>query len=211
MDSIMYVYVYACMYVCRLQRANESSHWTRCLWTLTSLVCIGPPMRWCRQPTLKTEYSCMDSWWKVGPICLVRFHLTIYIHTYIHTYIHAFIYIHTFCRCSLDGRRRKFGPRLYGKIDIILYIVIYTYSHAYIHTYIQVGSTACAGHLTESKLKQLLTPMPVMYVKVGRPVYCSGWIDHATLTSHVLDVCILGCTSVSGVVTRIGGLSARRS
>lgn len=28
-----------------------------------------------------------------------------------------------------------------------------------------VGVTACAGHLTESRLKQLLTPMPVMYVK----------------------------------------------
>lgn len=28
-----------------------------------------------------------------------------------------------------------------------------------------VTSTACAGHLTESRLKQLLTPMPVIYVK----------------------------------------------
>lgn len=28
-----------------------------------------------------------------------------------------------------------------------------------------VGSTSCAGHLTESRLKQLLTPMPVIYVK----------------------------------------------
>lgn len=27
-----------------------------------------------------------------------------------------------------------------------------------------VNSTACAGHLTESRLKQLLTPMPVLYV-----------------------------------------------
>lgn len=28
-----------------------------------------------------------------------------------------------------------------------------------------VGTTSCAGHLTESRLKQLLTPMPVIYVK----------------------------------------------
>eukprot|EP01038_Epipyxis_sp_PR26KG_P005447 gene5447-7540_t len=28
-----------------------------------------------------------------------------------------------------------------------------------------VGSTSCAGHLMESRLKQLLTPMPVLYVK----------------------------------------------
>lgn len=32
------------------------------------------------------------------------------------------------------------------------------------HVY-TVGSTTCAGHLTESRLKQLLTLMPVMYVK----------------------------------------------
>lgn len=32
------------------------------------------------------------------------------------------------------------------------------------HLY-SVGTTPCAGHLTESRLKQLLTPMPVMYVK----------------------------------------------
>jgi dynein heavy chain len=32
------------------------------------------------------------------------------------------------------------------------------------HVY-TIGSTACAGHLTESRLKQLLTPMPVIYVK----------------------------------------------
>lgn len=32
------------------------------------------------------------------------------------------------------------------------------------HLY-SVGVTPCAGHLTESRLKQLLTPMPVMYVK----------------------------------------------
>lgn len=32
------------------------------------------------------------------------------------------------------------------------------------HVY-SVGGTACAGHLTESRLKQLLTPMPVLYVK----------------------------------------------
>ena len=49
------------------------------------------------------------------------------------------------------------------KYRMLTYII-----HTYIHTFIrtQVGSTACAGHLTESKLKQLLTPMPVMYVKV---------------------------------------------
>jgi dynein heavy chain len=28
-----------------------------------------------------------------------------------------------------------------------------------------VSGTVCAGHLTESRLKQLLTPMPVVYVK----------------------------------------------
>jgi dynein heavy chain len=28
-----------------------------------------------------------------------------------------------------------------------------------------VAGTVCAGHLTESRLKQLLTPMPIMYVK----------------------------------------------
>jgi dynein heavy chain len=28
-----------------------------------------------------------------------------------------------------------------------------------------VGTTQCAGHLTESRLKQLLTPMPLIYVK----------------------------------------------
>ncbi|RYH29929.1 hypothetical protein EON65_06780 [archaeon] len=28
-----------------------------------------------------------------------------------------------------------------------------------------VGSTSCAGHVTESRLKQLLTPLPVMYVR----------------------------------------------
>ena len=32
------------------------------------------------------------------------------------------------------------------------------------HVY-TVGITMCAGHLTESRLKQLLTPMPVIYVK----------------------------------------------
>ena len=33
------------------------------------------------------------------------------------------------------------------------------------HVY-TVGATVCAGHLTDSRLKQLLTPMPVIYVKV---------------------------------------------
>lgn len=34
------------------------------------------------------------------------------------------------------------------------------------HVYTAVGSsTSCAGHLTESRLKQLLTLMPVVYVK----------------------------------------------
>ena len=28
-----------------------------------------------------------------------------------------------------------------------------------------ISGTTCAGHLTESRLKQLLTPMPVMYVR----------------------------------------------
>lgn len=33
------------------------------------------------------------------------------------------------------------------------------------HVYTMSGGTSCAGHLIESKLKQLLTPMPVIYVK----------------------------------------------
>lgn len=32
------------------------------------------------------------------------------------------------------------------------------------HVY-TVGSTACAGHITESRLKQLLCPLPVLYVR----------------------------------------------
>jgi dynein heavy chain len=33
------------------------------------------------------------------------------------------------------------------------------------NVYSMPGGTACAGYLTESRLKQLLTPLPVVYVK----------------------------------------------
>jgi dynein heavy chain len=35
-------------------------------------------------------------------------------------------------------------------------------SAEHVHT---VGSTICAGHITESRLKQLLSPMPVVYIR----------------------------------------------
>jgi dynein heavy chain, axonemal len=40
-----------------------------------------------------------------------------------------------------------------------------------------VGNTVCAGHLTESRLKQLLCPLPVMYVRAV-PVE-AHWIPEA--------------------------------
>ncbi len=110
-----------------------------------------------------------------------------HIHTYIH--IQTYIYLNTYIQTDRQIDRTTYILKYIKtymyindtNIQTLLYkyrmltYIIHTCIHPYIHTFIrtQVGSTACAGHLTESKLKQLLTPMPVMYVKV-RSLY-SQW------------------------------------
>lgn len=62
-----------------------------------------------------------------------------------------------------------------------------------------VGSTVCAGFLTESRLKQLLTPMPVMYIKAVpvQPEWIPESIGYLRNDPHLYE-CPVYLTSARG-------------
>lgn len=62
-----------------------------------------------------------------------------------------------------------------------------------------VGSTVCAGFLTESRLKQLLTPMPVIYVKAVpvQPEWAPESIGYLRNDPHIYE-CPVYLTSARG-------------
>jgi len=66
------------------------------------------------------------------------------------------------------------------------------------HVY-TVGSTVCAGHLTDSRLKQLLTPMPVIYVKAVQvlPEWSPESVGYLRGDAHLFE-CPVYLTSARG-------------
>lgn len=62
-----------------------------------------------------------------------------------------------------------------------------------------MGSTVCAGHLVESRLKQLLTPMPVVYVKAVpvQPEWSPECVGYLRGDPHLYE-CPVYLTSARG-------------